>query len=46
MARTSSFMGNSKCDLDLGDIDILDSNDTPSYDGEQMYKVILKSNDK
>jgi len=33
---------NSKCDLDLGDIDILLSHDTPSNDGEQMYQVIFK----
>ena len=37
---------NSKCDLDLGDIDVLLSHDTLSNDGEQMYQVILKSNDK
>ncbi len=37
---------NLKCDLDLGDIDVLLSHDTPSHDGEQMYQVILKSNNK
>jgi len=33
----------SKCDLDLGDIDVLLSRDTPSNDGEQMCQMILKS---
>ncbi|KAH3854584.1 hypothetical protein DPMN_097129 [Dreissena polymorpha] len=46
MAWKSSFMGNSTCDLDLGDIGVLFSHDTPSHDGEQMYQVILKSNKK
>ena len=46
MAWTKSFMGNSKCDLDLGDIDVLLSHDTSSHDSEQMYQVISKSNDK
>ena len=36
----------SKCDLDLGDIDVILSHDTPSNDSEQMNQVILKSNDK
>ena len=34
---------NSKCDLDLGDIDVIISRDTPSNDGEQMCQMILKS---
>ena len=51
MARTSSFMAifdlwTQKCDLDLGDIDVLLSHETPSHDGEQIYQVIIKSNDK
>ena len=31
---------NSKCDLDLGDIDVILLHDTLSDDGEQMYQVI------
>ena len=51
MARTRSFMAiflplTSKYDLDLGDIDVLLSHDTPSHEGEQIYQVILKYNDK
>ncbi|KAH3829817.1 hypothetical protein DPMN_103046 [Dreissena polymorpha] len=53
MARTSSFMAifdlrplNSKCDLDLGDIDVIISRDTPSNDGEQMCQMILKSDNE
>ena len=34
------------CDLDLGDIDVILSHDTPSNDSEQMYWVILKSHNK
>ncbi len=34
------------CDLDLWDIDVILSRDTPSNDGEQMYQMILKSNNK
>ena len=34
---------NSKCDLDLGDIDVIISRDTPSIDGEQMCQMIFKS---
>ena len=37
---------NSKCDLDLGDIDVIISRDTPSNDGEQMCQMILKSDDE
>jgi hypothetical protein len=33
---------NSKCDLDLGDIDVILSHNTPSNDGE-MFQLILKS---
>jgi len=33
---------NSKCDLDLGDIDVILSHNTPSNDGE-MFQMILKS---
>ena len=33
----------STCDLDLEDIDIILSHDTPSNDGEQMCQMILKS---
>jgi hypothetical protein len=33
---------NSKCDLDLGDIDVILSRDTPSNDGEQMCQMIFK----
>ena len=36
----------SKCDLDLGDIDVILSRDTPSNDGEQMCQMILKSLDE
>ena len=31
---------NSNCDLDLGDIDVILSHDTPSNDGEQMCQMI------
>ena len=34
---------NSKCDHDLGDIDVILSHDTPSNDGEQMCQMILIS---
>jgi hypothetical protein len=34
---------NSKCDLELGVIDVILSRDTPSNDGEQMCQMILKS---
>ena len=37
---------NSKCDLDLGVIDIILSHDTSSNDCEQMYQVFLKSHNK
>ena len=37
---------NSKCDLDLGDIDVIISRDTPSNDGEQMCQMILKSDNE
>jgi hypothetical protein len=37
---------NSKSDLDIGDIDLILLHDTLSTYGEQMYQVILKSNDK
>jgi hypothetical protein len=37
---------NSKCDLDLGDIDVIISRDTPSNDGEQMCQMILKSHNE
>jgi len=37
---------NSKCDLDLGDIDVIISRDTPSNDDEQMCQRILKSDNK
>ena len=30
------------CDLDLWDIDVILSRDTPSNDGEQMCQLILK----
>ena len=37
---------NSKCDLDLGDIDVIISRNTPSNDGEQMCQMILKSDNE
>ena len=37
---------NSKCDLDLGDIDVILSRDTPSNDGEQMCSMFLKSHNE
>jgi hypothetical protein len=37
---------NSKCDLDLGDIHVIISRDTPSNDGEQMCQMILKSDNE
>ena len=37
---------NSKCDLDLGDIDVIISRDTPSNDGEQICQMIQKSLDR
>jgi hypothetical protein len=37
---------NSKCDLDLGDIDVILSRDTPSNDGEHMCQMISKSLDE
>ena len=36
----------SKCDLDLGDIDVILSRDTLSNDGELMCQMILKSLDR
>ena len=33
-------------DLDLGDIDVILSHDTPSNNGEQMCKMILKSHNE
>ena len=36
----------SKCDLDLGDIDVILSRNTLSNDGEQMCQMILKSLDE
>ncbi len=37
---------NSKCDLDLGDINVIRSRDTPSNDCEQMCYMILKSHNE
>jgi len=36
----------SKCDLDLGDIDVILSRNTPSNDGEKMCQMILKSHNE
>ncbi len=33
-------------DLDLGDIDVILSRDTPANDGEQMCQMILKSHNE
>ncbi|KAH3858550.1 hypothetical protein DPMN_101176 [Dreissena polymorpha] len=37
---------NSKYGLDIGDIDVILSRDTPSNDGEQMCLMILKSHNE
>jgi len=37
---------NSNCDLDLGDINVILSRDTPSYDGEHMFQMVLKSDNE
>ena len=37
---------NSKCDVDLGDIDVIISRHTPSNYGEQMCQMILKSDNE
>ena len=37
---------NSKCDLNLGDIDVIISRDIPSNDGEQMCQMIIKSDNE
>ena len=50
LAQTSSFMAIfdlwTQCGLDLGDIDVIISRDTPSNDGEQMCQMILKSDNE
>jgi hypothetical protein len=37
---------NSKCDLDLGEIDVILWRETPSNDCEQMCQMILKSHNE
>jgi len=44
--RDKHFTFELKCDLDLGDINVILLSDTPFNDGEQMFQMILKSNEK